>query len=166
MNNQPNTVKKIERNIKPPANGMKKGSEDIFNMDRLEAMFSDVPADGAVPDGLYEVTIEKTVKGETQTGNPKLAWWLQITNGPYAGQMLFKNSAFTTISSVAYFKRDLAFCGYYPSQLRETLSNPPELIDIQLVVEKVTKDGYASIYFKEYLGRVGEDDGCYAEAPF
>ena len=31
-------------------------------MDRLEAMFNEVPADGAVPDGLYEVAIEKQLR--------------------------------------------------------------------------------------------------------
>jgi hypothetical protein len=167
MNSQPKKVRKIERNIKPPANGVEKRvNEDMFEMERLEAMFNDVPADGVVPDGFYEVAIEKTVKGETQAGNPKLAWWLRITDGPYEGQMLFKNSVFSTPYSVVYFKRDLALCNYYPTSLEEALSNPSELQGVQLVVEKVTRDGFTSIYLKEYLGRVGEDDGCYEEAPF
>lgn len=163
MNSQPK--KNIKRNIKPPVNGEEE-SEGVYDMDRLEAMFNEVPADGAVPDGLYEVEIEKTVKGETQAGNPKLAWWLRITDGPYEGQMLFKNSVFSTENSVAYFKRDLAFCNYYPTSLEQALSNPSELQGVQLVVEKVARDGFTTIYFKQYLEITGEDSGNDAELPF
>ncbi len=163
MNSQPK--KNIKRNIKPPVNGEEE-SEGVYDMDRLEAMFNEVPADGAVPDGLYEVEIEKTVKGETQAGNPKLAWWLRIKDGSYEGQILFKNSVFSTANSVAYFKRDLAFCNYYPTSLEEALSNPSELQGVQLVVEKVTRDDFTTIYFKQYLEITGEYSGNDAELPF
>lgn len=166
MNSQPKIVRKIERNIKLPANGVEKRvNEDLMDMERLEAMFKDAPVDGVVPDGFYEVIIEKTVQGETNGGNLKLAWWLRITDGPYEGQMLFKNSVFNTDVSVAYFKKDLNFCGYYPATVKEALSSPLVLKGIQLGVEKVTRNDFAVVYFKEYLGIAGEDNADATELP-
>lgn len=49
-----------------------------------------------VPNGDYEITIEKLELGETKKGDPAMKAWFKIINGEYKGSMLFMTQVLKT----------------------------------------------------------------------
>ncbi|HUE00632.1 MAG TPA: DUF669 domain-containing protein [Bryobacteraceae bacterium] len=122
----------------------------------------------AVPDGKYQVNVEKVELTEAQSsGNPMLKWTLRIIAPRHVNRLMWRNSVFTA-NTLRFVKTDLHICGLDLEKLSDLPRNLSKLLDVKLEVTKKTKGDNENIYFnsritkepamKPVKGLAGDDD--------
>ncbi len=116
-----------------------------------------------VPDGKYQVKVEKVELTKAQSsGNPMLKWTLKILGPRCAGRLLWRNSVMASKENLKWLKTDLHTCGVDLEKLSELPSRLGDLLDVTLEVTKRTKGDSENIYFNrrvilEDLGGADDD---------
>ncbi|HWR49698.1 MAG TPA: DUF669 domain-containing protein [Bryobacteraceae bacterium] len=101
----------------------------------------------SVPDGKYQVTVEKVELTEAQsTGNPMLKWTLRIIAPKHVNRLMWRNSVITA-NTLKFLKTDLHVCGLDLDKLSDLPKNLSKLLDVKLEVTKKTKNDNENIYF-------------------
>ena len=133
---------------------------------------SETPAERSdmesVPDGKYQVVVEKVEITEAHTtGNPMLKWTLRVLAPRYVNRLMWRNSVFTA-NTLRFVKTDLHICGLDLEKLSDLPRNLSKLLDVKLEVTKKTKGDNENIYFnsritkepamKPVKGLAGDDD--------
>ncbi len=104
-----------------------------------------------LPDGKYQVAIEKVELTHTQnTGNPVLKWTLRVLGPRFANRLIWRNSVITN-NTVRYLKTDLHLCGLELDKLSDLPGRMAELLDVRLEVSKKPQGNYENIYFSRRL---------------
>ncbi len=104
----------------------------------------------SVPDGKYQVMVDRVELKDSQAGNTMLVWTLKILGPKFAGRLLWKNSVFTE-KSIPYVKKDLSVCQLHLSKLSDLPDSLDRLLDLKLNVNKRTKDEFDQIYFESLI---------------
>jgi hypothetical protein len=113
-----------------------------------------------VPDGKYQVKVEKVELTRAQSsGNPMLKWMLKILGPKCAGRMLWRNSVMASKENLKWLKTDLHTCGVDIQKLSELPARLGDLLDITLEVTKRTKGENENIYFNRRVVMGDMDDG-------
>jgi hypothetical protein len=126
---------------------------DLSSFDSdYEAAPSENPDREDVPDGKYQVRIERAelIRAHT-SGNPMLKWTLRILAPDHVGRFLWKNSLIASAENVKYLKIDLTTCGLRLAKLSDLQANLGQLINIVLEVTKRSKGESASIFFNRKI---------------
>ncbi|MGH7143370.1 MAG: DUF669 domain-containing protein [Planctomycetota bacterium] len=118
---------------------------------------------GDLPDGKYQVRIQKAYLDKSQTGNPMLKYDLIVLSGPHAGRHLFKNSMLLE-AALPFFKADLKALGISLPKFHDLPNHLNQMIDQTLEVTKKTKGEYSNVYFNKRIeilagDGAGESDG-------
>jgi len=103
-----------------------------------------------VPDGKYQVAVEKVELTQSSTGNPMLKWTLRILAPRFANRLLWRNSVFTA-NTLKYVKTDLHLCGLDLEKLSELPKHLGKLLELKLEVTKKTKGDNENIYFNRRI---------------
>ena len=103
-----------------------------------------------IPDGKYQVSVEKVELTESSTGNPMLKWTLRILAPTFVNRFLWRNSVFTA-NTLKYVKTDLHLCGLDLGKLSDLPKQLEKLLDIKLEVTKKTKGDNENIYFNRRI---------------
>ena len=103
-----------------------------------------------IPDGKYQVSVEKVELTESSTGNPMLKWTLRILAPTFVNRFLWRNSVFTA-NTLKYVKTDLHLCGLDLGKLSDLPKQMEKLLDIKLEVTKKTKGDNENIYFNRRI---------------
>lgn len=103
-----------------------------------------------VPDGKYQVAVEKVELTQSSTGNPMLKWTLRILAPRFANRFLWRNSVFTA-NTLKYVKTDLHLCGLDLEKLSELPKHLGKLLEVKLEVTKKTKGDNENIYFNRRI---------------
>ena len=121
-----------------------------------------------VPDGKYQVKVEKVELTRAQSsGNPMLKWTLKILGPRFAGRLLWRNSVMASKENLKWLKTDLHTCGLVIAKLSELPARLGDLLDVTLEITKRTKGDSENIYFNRRI--VIEDmapEGDDSLAPF
>ena len=92
-----------------------------------------------VPDGKYQVNVDKVELTKAQTtGNPMLKWTLRILGPTNRDRFLWKNSVMIT-DTMEYVKKDLWLCGLPINKLSDLNGRLEDLLDVKLEIQKVSK---------------------------
>ena len=87
-----------------------------------------------LPDGKYQVAIEKVELTHTQnTGNPVLKWTLRVLGPRFANRLIWRNSVITN-NTIRYLKTDLHLCGLDLDKLSDLPGRLAELLGIPRVL--------------------------------
>lgn len=108
----------------------------------------------SVPDGKYQVAVEKVELAQSSTGNPMLKWTLRILAPRFINRFLWRNSVFTQ-NTLKYVKTDLHLCGLDLERLSELPKHLDKLLDVKLEVTKKTKGDNENIYFNRRIETAG-----------
>lgn len=120
--------------------------DDFFEAEVEEREFEDVP------DGKYQVKVDKVELTKAQTtGNPMLKWTLKILGPKYAGRLLWRNSMFASKENLKWLKTDLHTCGVDIEKLSELPARLGDLLDVTLEITKRTKGENENIYFNRRI---------------
>ena len=101
----------------------------------------------SVPDGKYQVVVEKVEITEAHTtGNPMLKWTLRVIAPKFVNRLMWRNSVFTA-NTLKFVKTDLHICGLDLEKLSDLPRHLSKLLDVKLEVTKKTKGDNENIYF-------------------
>jgi len=107
-----------------------------------EAFASSEVLDGfaEIPDGKYNVLVDKVELAETKAGKPMFKWEFKIASGVLRGQKIWKNSVITE-KTLQMLKTDLWRCGLELERVSDLQKEDvrKRLLDIALEVEQKTK---------------------------
>ena len=104
-----------------------------------------------VPDGKYQVTVEKVELTEAQsTGNPMLKWTLRVIAPKFVNRLIWRNSVITQ-KTLKYLKADLHLCGLDLERLSDLPNHLRRLLDVKLEVTKKTKGDNENIFFNRRI---------------
>jgi hypothetical protein len=104
-----------------------------------------------IPDGKYQVNVEKAELTRSQTsGNPMLKWTLKILGPKFAGRLLWRNNVITN-DNLKWLKTDLHTCGVTLAKLSELPSRLSDLLDVKLEVTKRTRGESESVYLNRRI---------------
>lgn len=119
-----------------------------------------------VPDGKYQVRIEKVKLTTTKkTGTPMLRWQFKVLGPKFEGRRVFHSHLIKTEANVTWLKKDLQTCGLKLEKLSELPAHMGELLDVALEVTVRTNDGYTNAFFDKRL-ELGTDDIAEDDVPF
>ena len=105
----------------------------------------------AVPDGKYQVTVEKVELTEARsTGNPMIKWKLRIIAPQQVNRILWRNSVITN-KTLKFIKTDLHICGLDLETFSELPNHLSKLLDVKLEVTKRTKGENENIFFNQRI---------------
>jgi len=103
-----------------------------------------------VPDGKYQVAVEKAELTQSSTGNPMLKWMLRIQGPRFINRCLWRNSVVTQ-NTLKYVKTDLHLCGLDLEKLSDLPKHLDKLLDVKLEVTKRTKGENENVYFNRRI---------------
>jgi len=105
----------------------------------------------SVPDGKYQVTVEKVELTEAQTsGNPMLKWTLRVIAPKFINRLMWRNSVITH-NTLKYLKTDLHLCGLDLDKISDLGKNLKKLLNVKLEVTKKTKGDNENIFFNRRI---------------
>ena len=112
-----------------------------------------------VPDGKYQVSVEKVELARAQTsGNPMLKWQLRILGPNHAGRMIFNNSVMASAENIKYLKNDLHTCGLVLEKFSDLGNRLNDLLDVKLEVTKKTRGEFSNVYYNRRIVTADPDD--------
>ena len=118
----------------------------------------------SVPDGKYQVNVEKVELTETHTsGNPMLKWTLRIIAPQQVNRLMWRNSVITA-KTLKFLKTDLHVCGLDLERLSDLPNHLGRLLDVKLEVTKRTKGDNENIYFNRRIDIATGANGYAREA--
>jgi len=105
----------------------------------------------SVPDGKYQVAVEKVELTEAQsTGNPMLKWTLRVIAPKFVNRLMWRNSVITH-NTLKYVKTDLHLCGLDLEKLSDLPKQLKKLLDVKLEITKKTKGDNENIFFNRRI---------------
>ena len=105
----------------------------------------------SVPDGKYQVNVEKVELAEAHTsGNPMLKWTLRVIAPQCVNRLIWRNSVITQ-KTLKYVKSDLQLCGLVLERLSDLPNQLRRLLDVKLEVTKKTKGDNENIFFNRRI---------------
>ena len=103
-----------------------------------------------IPDGKYQVKIDRISIEESKNNNLMLRYVLKILNGNYTGRLLFKNTMIIP-DTLKYLKQEISICQIECKKLSDLQNKLTNFLDIMLEVTKKTKGEYENIYFNRKI---------------
>jgi hypothetical protein len=119
----------------------------VFDEEYDEA---EVPTYEEVPDGKYQVRVQRAALGTSQAGDAMLKWDLVVLSGQDAGRHVFKNAVITH-KSLPFVKGDLHTLGVQLSRFSDLPNHLEALLDQTLEITKRTRGEYTNVYFNRRL---------------
>lgn len=108
-----------------------------------------------LPDGKYQVAVERVELLRSRAGNPMLKWTLRVLGPQCQGRLLWRNNVIASAENLKWLKTDLHTCGITLGKLSELPARLPELLDIQLEVTKRTRGENESVYLNKRIASAG-----------
>ena len=110
----------------------------------------------SVPDGKYQVIVERAELTRTTKGDPMLKWTLRILGPTQEGRLLWRNNVMASPENIAWLKKDLYACDLRLARISELPANLERLLDIHLDVTKKTRGEYESVYINKRIRTAAE----------
>jgi hypothetical protein len=135
-----------------------------FDLTGFDADFAEAPVEeprefDPVPDGKYQVNVEKVeITAAKSSGNLLLKWTLRILAPASKGRLLWRNNVMATRENIRWLKNDLHVCGLDLEKLSDLPGRLDQLLDVKLEVTKRTKGENENVYFNRRL--VLDDPGA------
>jgi len=116
-----------------------------------------------VPDGKYQVKVEKVELARTQNGDPMLKWQLRVLGPQHRGRMMFRNNVMASKENIKFLKADLLTCGLELGKLSDLPNRLNDLLDVAMEVTKRTRGEYSNVYINKRIV-LDDPDGEYQNA--
>jgi len=146
--------------------------QDDLELSKFDADFAEAPVEERefepIPDGKYQVNVEKVELTRAQTsGNPLLKWTLRIIAPKCRGRLLCRNNDTATRENLKWLKNDLHVCGLAIQKVSDLPLHLEKLLDVKLEVTKRTRGDSENVYFNRKIvldpnaGPAEDDRGGY-----
>lgn len=128
-----------------------------IDLSEYETAYAEAPEPEAkaamdpVPDGDYQVIVDRVELKDSSKGNPMLSWGLKILGPTQKGRFLWHRNMFSTASNLRFLKQDLSICGVVLERLGTLDVRLKDLLDVKLEVTVKTKGEFQNIYFNRRI---------------
>jgi len=144
------------------------GEDDIPDIDlaKFDGDFAEAPVEekkdfDEIPDGKYQVNVDKVEITTAKTsGNAMLKWTLRILGPRCQNRMLWRNNVMATRENIRWLKNDLHVCGLDLQKLSDLPANLERLLDVKLEVTKRSKGDNTNVYFNRRIVTDGPATGA------
>ncbi len=142
------------------------GQPDIADLTTFDDDYAeaDAPSYGNLPDGKYQVRVERVKLGSSQAGDPMLKWDFVVLSGEHAGRHIFKNAVITQ-KSLPFVKGDLQTLGVALPKFSDLPHHLEPLLDQTLEITQRTKDEYTNVYMNRRISVPGGATGAVETSP-
>ena len=135
-------------------------SEDYYGeLTEFDSMWPDIDPDKEykdVPDGIYQVRIDKCYMTRTKTtGKPMLKWELVVLAGEYVNRVIYWNNVLGSKNNIKYLKGNLIKCGMELDKVSDLPDRTGELLDKWIMIKKKKTGEYTNCYIQ---GLISPDD--------
>jgi len=113
-----------------------------------------------VPDGTYQVWVERAEIKTSQAGNEYLSLMLRILAGTCKGRCIFKMGFFTSEDSRRYLYYDIQKMGVNFERWSQLRAYLEDMIGVKLEVTQKTKDEFTNVYINKRLDDIGTPAGA------
>lgn len=143
--------KETQNDVDPWTNDAKGDSrltgldDDFGSADHEEREFD------SVPDGKYQVNVERAELSESKAGNLMLKWTLRILGPKHRGRLLWRNNMLQSKENLRWLKHDLYLSGLKLEKLSDLPKHLDKLLDVKLEVTKKTKGDFENVFFNKLL---------------
>ncbi len=158
--------------------------DDVFGMDEPETGSQDAAQSGTaidlsvfdeefenapvekkdfetVPDGKYQVSVERAEITTANSGAPMLKWTLRIIAPNYIGRKLWRYNLMASAENIKWLKNDLYTCGLKIKKASDLAANLEKLLDIKIEISLRNSGDFQNIYFNRLIdGGAGASDGA------
>jgi hypothetical protein len=108
-----------------------------------------------IPDGRYQVVVERVELLRSKAGNAMLKWTLRVLGPQYQGRLLWRNNVIASAENLKWLKSDLHTCGLTLGKLSELPARLAELLDLHLEVTKRTRGENESVFLNKRIEVAG-----------
>jgi len=144
------------------------GEDDLPDIDlaKFDGDFADAPVEenkeyDEVPDGKYQVNVDKVEITTAKTsGNAMLKWTLRVLGPRCQNRLLWRNNVMATRENIRWLKNDLHTCGLDLQKLSDLPAHLERLLDVKLEVTKRSKGDNTNIYFNRRIVADGPAAGA------
>lgn len=105
-----------------------------------------------LPDGDYQVLVDRAEIRESQKGNLMLEWTMKVTGPTHERRLVWRRNMLMSDKNIAFLKRDLATCGVALEKLSDLPAQLDELLDLRLAIALKTKGEFQEVYINELIG--------------
>jgi hypothetical protein len=127
---------------------------DDVDLSEYDDQFNEAeePEFEAIPDGKYQVVVDKAEITKAKTsGNPLLKWTLKILGPTNINRLLWNYHILNNPTGQSWLKKDLKLCDVHLNKLSDLPKNLENLLDIKLEVTVRTRDDSQNVYFNRRL---------------
>jgi len=127
--------------------------EDV-DLEQYDDQFNEAeePEFEAIPDGKYQVVVDKAEITKAKTsGNPLLKWTLKILGPTNINRLLWNYHILNNPTGQSWLKKDLNLCEVHLNKLSDLPKKLEQLLDIKLEVTVRTRDDSQNVYFNRRL---------------
>ena len=128
-------------------------NEDV-DLEQFDDQFdqAEEPEFEAIPDGKYQVNVDKAEITKAKTsGNPLLKWTLKIIGPTNINRLLWNYHILNNPTGQSWLKKDLNLCDIHLNKLSDLPANLEYLLDVKLEVTVRTRDDSTNVYFNRRL---------------
>lgn len=136
----------------------------VFDLEQFDDDFDSAECDFGgeavdLPDGKYQMIVERAELQRSSKDNPMLVWRMRVLGPRYAGAKHWHRNMILSRKNIEWLKRDLVLAGLELEKLSDLPKRVDELSDVVLEVQLKTKGDMQNSYVNK---RVRNPDGVKA----
>jgi len=136
--------------------------DNVFDLEQFDDNYAtakpDFGGEGVdLPDGKYQMIVEKAELQKSTKGNAMLVWRMRVLGPRYAGAKHWHRNMIVTRKNIDWLKRDLVLAGLELAKLSDLEKRAGELVDVVLEVQLKTKGDRQNSYVNK---RVRNSEGA------
>ncbi len=140
------------------------GQQDQFDLSQWDEEYENAPVEerefDAIPDGKYQVVVDRVELTASQTSNkPMLKWALKIIAPNHVGRLLWRNNMIASPDNIKWLKNDLNTCGLTLKKLSDLPEQLESLLDRKIEVTVRTRGENQNIYLNKLIDSGKPDSG-------
>jgi len=118
--------------------------DNVFDLEQYDEDFASAEPDLGgdtveLPDGRYQMVVEKADLQRSNKDNPMLVWRMRVLGPRYAGAKYWHRNMIMSKKNIQWLKRDLTIAGLELEKLSELPARTSELTNVSLEVQLKTK---------------------------
>ena len=110
-----------------------------FDQDFNTAKFDETSAGEPLPDGKFQMLVEKAELVFSKKNNPMMVWQMRVLGPRYAGHKHWHRNMIISKENIKWLKHDLMIAGLEIEKLSQLPAHLNKLLDVVLEVQLKTK---------------------------
>lgn len=117
-----------------------------------------------LPDGKYQMIVEKADLQVSTKGNQMLVWRMRVLGPRYAGAKHWHRNMIVTRENIKWLKKDLVLAGLELTKLSDLPNRLHELVEVVVEVQLKTKGDVQNSYVNKRIRTPGAAQGSSGQA--